>query len=46
MIQFAKHHRVWNLLGLSLIVLATTFVVVKLIYDARRQPVAVKVERL
>lgn len=41
MIQFAKHHAKWHILGLALIVVATGYVVVKLISDARRQPVKV-----
>jgi hypothetical protein len=43
MIQFAKHHAMWNIIGLAIIVLVTAFFVKKLIHDARQQPVAVKV---
>jgi len=46
MIQFAKHHTKWHIIGLSLIVLATAFVVVKLVSDAKKQPVKVTVVRL
>jgi len=42
MIQLTKHHAKWHLLGLIIIVLVTAFFVVKLIHDARRQPVAVQ----
>jgi len=46
MIQFEKHHIKWHIIGLSLIVLATGYVVIKLISDAKKQPVKVTVVRL
>lgn len=46
MIQFARYHTRWHIIGLALIVLATGYVVVKLISDAKKQPVKVTVVRI
>jgi len=43
MIQFERHHAKWHILGLALIVLVTGYIVVKLISDAKKQPVKVTV---
>jgi hypothetical protein len=46
LIQFAKHHAKWHIIGLALIVLVTGYIVVKLISDAKKQPVKVTVVRI